>query len=149
ITGVELDLKAMMAHKTKVVTDNTNGVLFLFKKNKVDWIKGTARIAGAGKVTVALNAGGEQTLATRNVVIATGSDVTPLPGVTIDGSRIVSSDGAIALSEVPKRLVVIGAGYIGLELGSVWQRLGSEVTVVEFLDRALPGMDGEVSKQMQ
>jgi dihydrolipoamide dehydrogenase len=149
ITGVELDLKAMMAHKTKVVTDNTNGVLFLFKKNKVDWVKGTARIAGAGKVVVALNAGGEQTLATRNMVIATGSEVTPLPGVAIDGSRIVSSDGAIALPEVPKRLVVIGAGYIGLELGSVWQRLGSEVTVVEFLDRALPGMDGEVSKQMQ
>jgi dihydrolipoamide dehydrogenase len=149
VSGVELDLKAMMAHKTKVVTDNTNGVVFLFKKNKVDWLKGTAKVAAAGKVTVALNAGGEQTLATRNIVIASGSEVTPLPGIAIDENRIVSSTGAIALPAVPKRLIVIGAGYIGLELGSVWKRLGSEVTVVEFLDRILPGMDGEVAKQMQ
>jgi dihydrolipoamide dehydrogenase len=146
---VELDLKAMMGHKDKVVGDNVNGVAFLFKKNKIDWVKGTARVAGAGKVEVALNGGGNSALTTRNIVIATGSDVMPLPGVTVDEQRIVSSTGALALPEVPKQMIVIGGGYIGLEMGSVWQRLGSKVTVVEFLDRILPGMDGEVSKQMQ
>ena len=146
---VELDLKGMMGHKDKVVGDNVNGVAFLFKKNKIDWIKGTARIAGAGKVEVAANGGGTSTLATKNIVIATGSDVMPLPGVTIDEQRIVSSTGALSLPEVPKQMIVIGGGYIGLEMGSVWQRLGAKVTVVEFLDRILPGMDGEVSKQMQ
>jgi dihydrolipoamide dehydrogenase len=146
---VELDLKGMMGHKDKVVSDNVNGVAFLFKKNKIDWIKGTARIAGAGKVEVAANGGAKSTLTTRNIVIATGSDVMPLPGVEIDEQRIVSSTGALALPEVPKQMIVIGGGYIGLEMGSVWQRLGAKVTVVEFLDRILPGMDGEVSKQMQ
>jgi dihydrolipoamide dehydrogenase len=146
---VELDLKSMMAHKDKVVGDNVNGVAFLFKKNKIDWVKGTARVAGAGKVDVALNGGGSQTLVTKNIVIATGSDVMPLPGVTVDEKRIVSSTGALSLPEVPKSMIVIGGGYIGLEMGSVWQRLGTKVTVVEFLDRILPGMDGEVSKQMQ
>jgi dihydrolipoamide dehydrogenase len=139
----------MMAHKDKVVGDNVNGVAFLFKKNKIDWVKGTARVAGAGKVDVALNGGGSQTLVTKNIVIATGSDVMPLPGVTVDEKRIVSSTGALSLPEVPKSMIVIGGGYIGLEMGSVWQRLGTKVTVVEFLDRILPGMDGEVSKQMQ
>jgi len=146
---VELDLKGMMGHKDKVVGDNVNGVAFLFKKNKIDWVKGAARVAGAGKVDVALNGGGSQTLTTKNIVIATGSDVMPLPGVVVDEQRIVSSTGALALPEVPKSMIVIGGGYIGLEVGSVWQRLGTKVTVVEFLDRILPGMDGEVSKQMQ
>ncbi len=148
IGKVELDLKGMMGHKDKVVGDNVNGVAFLFKKNKIDWIKGSGRIAGAGKVEVAAS-GGASTLVTKNIVIATGSDVLPLPGVAIDEQRIVSSTGALALPEVPKQMIVIGGGYIGLEMGSVWQRLGAKVTVVEFLDRILPGMDGEVSKQMQ
>src|SRR5262249_34950248 len=126
-----------------------NGVAYLFRKNKIEWVKGAARIAGAGAVEVALTAGGTATLKTRHIVIATGSDSMPLPGVTVDERRVVSSTGALHLAEVPKRLVVIGGGYIGLEMGSVWQRLGSEVIVVEFLDRILPGMDGEVSRQMQ
>jgi dihydrolipoamide dehydrogenase len=146
---VELDLPAMMAQKNKVVEANTAGVVFLFKKNKVEWIKGAARIAAPGKVEVALNAGGNQTLAARHIVIATGSDSMPLAGVGVDEKSIVTSTGALALPAVPKRLIVIGGGYIGLEMGSVWQRLGSQVTVVEFLDRILPGMDGEVSKHMQ
>jgi dihydrolipoamide dehydrogenase len=149
VGSVELDLAAMQAQKSKVVADNTNGIAYLFKKNKVEWVRGAARIASAGAVEVALVAGGSATLKTRQIVIATGSDSAPLPGVVIDERQIVSSTGALALGEVPKRLVVIGGGYIGLEMGSVWQRLGSEVTVVEFLDRILPGMDGEVSKQMQ
>jgi dihydrolipoamide dehydrogenase len=149
VGSVELDLAAMQAQKNKVVADNTAGVAFLFKKNKIDWVRGSARIAGAGTVEVALTAGGAQTLKTRHIIIATGSDVMPLPGVVIDERQIVSSTGALALPEVPKRLVVIGGGYIGLELGSVWKRLGADVTVVEFLDRILPGMDSEVSKQMQ
>ena len=149
IAGVELDLPAMMAQKDKVVADNTNGVAFLFKKNKIDWIKGQARVAGADRVEVALNGGGTRLLTTRNILIATGSDVMPLPGIAIDEKRVISSTGGLSLSEVPKHLIVIGGGYIGLELGSVWRRLGSEVTVVEFLDRILPGMDGEVSRQMQ
>jgi dihydrolipoamide dehydrogenase len=146
---VELDLKAMMGHKDKVVGDNVNGVAFLFKKNKIDWVKGAARILGAGTVEITANGGGKATLTTKNIVIATGSDVMPLAGVTVDEQRIVSSTGALALPEVPKQMIVIGGGYIGLEMGSVWQRLGAKVTVVEFLDRILPGMDGEVSKQMQ
>jgi dihydrolipoamide dehydrogenase len=119
----------------------------LLKKNKVDHIRGKGRIAGKGKVIVTAADGSESEIAAKNIVIATGSEVAPLPGVEIDGERIVTSDQAIALSEVPKKLVLIGAGVIGLELGSVWRRLGSEVTVVEFMDRVLPGMDGEVSKQ--
>jgi len=149
IGRVELDLKAMMGHKDKVVADNVNGVAYLFKKNKVDWVKGTARVVDGATVAVALNGGGTQTLKTKAIIVATGSDVMPLPGIEIDEKRIVSSTGALALESVPKRLIVIGGGYIGLEMGSVWQRLGAQVTVVEFLDRILPGMDGEVSKQMQ
>ncbi|MBI3709481.1 MAG: dihydrolipoyl dehydrogenase, partial [Proteobacteria bacterium] len=122
---------------------------FLFKKNKVDRVEGTGRVAGAGTVTVNGKDGKAVTLKTKNIVIATGSDSMPLKGVEVDEQRIVSSTGALTLPEVPKRLVVIGGGYIGLEMGSVWQRLGSVVTVVEFLDRILPGMDGEVSSQMQ
>jgi dihydrolipoamide dehydrogenase len=149
VKGVDLDLKGMMGHKDKVVTANTKGVEFLFKKNKVDRIEGEGRIAGAGTVVVKDKAGKETNFKTKAIVIATGSDSMPLKGVEVDEQRIVSSTGALALPEVPKRLVVIGGGYIGLEMGSVWQRLGSQVTVVEFLDRILPGMDGEVSSQMQ
>ncbi len=146
---VELDLKALMAHKDKTVKSNVEGVAYLFKKNKVEWIKGAAKVTGAGKVSVALNAGGTQDITAKNIVIATGSDVASLPSLPIDEKRIVSSTGALALSEVPKSMVLVGGGVIGLEMGSVWQRLGAKVTVVEFLDRIMPGMDGEVSKQMQ
>ncbi len=146
---VELDLPGLIAHKDKVVSDNVNGVAFLFKKNKVEWVKGTATVRGAGAVDVALNDGGTRALSTKAIVVATGSDVATLPGIAIDEKQIVSSTGALALGKVPASLVVIGGGYIGLEMGSVWQRLGAKVTVVEFLDRILPGMDGDVSKQMQ
>jgi len=146
---VDLDLPAMMARKTKVVGELTKGVEFLFKKNKVEGIVGEGRIAGPGKVEVRLPDGKTRSLTAGNIIIATGSDVAALPGVAIDEKQIVSSTGAIALTQVPKRLLVVGAGVIGLELGSVWKRLGSEVTVVEFLDRVTPGIDGEVSKAFQ
>jgi dihydrolipoamide dehydrogenase len=146
---VELDLPAMMAQKTKVVGELTKGVEFLFKKNKVEGIVGEARITGPGKVEVKLADGTARSLTCKNIIIATGSDVAPLPGVTIDEKQIVSSTGAIALSAVPKKLLVVGAGVIGLELGSVWKRLGAEVTVVEFLDRITPGIDGEIAKAFQ
>jgi len=149
VSGVSLDLKGLMGHKDKVVSANTKGVEFLFKKNKVDRLEGTGRVAGAGTVTVKGKDGKDTTLKTKNIVIATGSDSMPLKGVEVDEKKIVSSTGALALDGVPKTMVVIGGGYIGLEMGSVWQRLGSKVTVVEFLDRILPGMDGEVSSLMQ
>jgi dihydrolipoamide dehydrogenase len=148
-TTAELDLPSMMAHKTKVVGELTKGVEFLLKKNKSEAIVGEARITAPGKVEVKLKDGSTRTLETKHIVIATGSDVAPLPGVIIDEERIVSSTGALSLKEVPKRLLVVGAGYIGLELGSVWRRLGSDVTVVEFLDRITPGLDGEIAKQFQ
>ncbi|ACI99646.1 dihydrolipoyl dehydrogenase [Rhodospirillum centenum] len=149
VTGVELDLPAMMAHKTRVVQSNVEGVQFLFKKNKVARFHGRGVIDAPGVVKVVKPDGAAETLTTKNILIATGSDVMPLPGVTIDEKRIVSSTGALDLDKVPGRLVVIGGGVIGLELGSVWQRLGAQVTVVEFLDRILPGMDAEVSKHAQ
>ncbi|MDX2233177.1 MAG: dihydrolipoyl dehydrogenase [Hyphomonadaceae bacterium] len=141
-----LDLAAMMKQKTDAVTGLTKGVEFLMKKNKVTYLKGTGRIAGAGRVEVS-GEGGVQTLEAKNIVIATGSEPMGLPGVAIDEKRIVSSTGALALEKVPGKLVVIGGGVIGLELGSVWRRLGAQVTVVEFLDRITPTMDGEVSAQ--
>jgi dihydrolipoamide dehydrogenase len=144
-----LDLKAMMKHKTDTVDANVQGVAFLLKKNKVDTFIGTGSIAAAGKVTVTKADGAVETLETKNIVIATGSDSAPLPGVTIDEKTVVTSTGALELATVPKKLLVVGAGVIGLELGSVWRRLGSEVTVVEYLDRILPGMDDEVAKQAQ
>jgi dihydrolipoyl dehydrogenase len=145
--NVSLDLGALMASKDKAVTDLTKGVEFLLKKNKVDYLIGAGKITATDTVEVALNDGSSQTLKTKTILIATGSEVTPLPGVEIDEKQIVSSTGALALSEVPKSLVVIGGGVIGLELGQVWRRLGAEVTVIEFLDRVLPLNDGEVSKQ--
>jgi dihydrolipoamide dehydrogenase len=148
-TGVELDLFAMMGHKTKVVGELTRGVEFLLKKNKSEAIVGEARIAAPGKVEVKAADGSLRTLEAKHIVIATGSDVAPLAGIAFDEERIVSSTGALSLKSVPKRMLVVGAGYIGLELGSVWRRLGSEVTVVEFLDRITPGLDGEIAKHFQ
>ena len=145
----KLDLATMMKFKTDGVDGNVKGVGFLFKKNKIDPYEGTGKILGAGKVEVKGNDGKTQILETKNIVIATGSDVTKLKGVEIDEKRIVSSTGALVLDKVPEKMLIIGAGVIGLELGSVWRRLGSQVTVVEFLDRILPGMDGEVAKQFQ
>lgn len=139
-----LDLGKMMAEKTKAVGELTGGIEFLFKKNKVTWLKGHAAFEDAHTVRV-----GDDTVTARDIVIATGSSVTPLPGVTVDNAakRIVDSTGALDLDEVPEHLVVIGGGVIGLELGSVWRRLGAKVTVVEYLDQLLPGMDGEVRKE--
>ncbi|MEA2977745.1 MAG: dihydrolipoamide dehydrogenase [Alphaproteobacteria bacterium] len=145
----KLDLAAMMTFKDEGVDGNVKGVEFLLKKNKIDTYRGTGRIAAAGKVDVKGQDGKSQTLDTKSIVIATGSDVAKLKGIDIDEKRIVSSDTAIALDKVPERLLVVGAGVIGLELGSVWRRLGAQVTVVEFLDRILPGMDSEVCKQSQ
>jgi len=144
-----VDLPAMMAHKTKVVGELTRGVEFLFRKYKAEGIVGEARLTSPGKVEVKTRDGSIRALAAKHIVIATGSDVAPLPGVAIDEKQIVSSTGALALESVPKKMVVVGAGYIGLELGSVWRRLGSDVTVVEFLDRITPGLDGEVARQFQ
>lgn len=150
VSGVELDLATMMARKDKVVADLTKGVDFLFKKNKVTWIKGTGRITAPGKVVVQLvDGGGTQEIDAKSIVIATGSDSLPLPGVTIDEKQVVSSTGALSLAKVPEHLVVVGGGYIGLEMGSVWRRLGAKVTVVEFLDRITPNMDTETGKMLQ
>jgi len=149
VGSVKLDLKTMMARKAKIVTGLTQGIEFLFKKNKVDYVKGTGRIAKVGSVAVKLEDGSESTLETKNILIATGSESMPIPGVEVDEKKIVSSTGALDLTKVPEHFVVIGGGYIGLEMGSVWRRLGSKVTVVEFLDRITPGMDGEVSKNFQ
>jgi dihydrolipoamide dehydrogenase len=145
----KLDLAAMMKHKDATVAANVNGVAYLFKKNKIDWVSGEGRIAAPGKVIVKGGDGNETTLETKAIVIATGSDVARLPGVEIDEKTVVSSTGALSLPVPPKKLIVVGAGVIGLELGSVWRRLGAEVTVVEFLDRVLTGIDGEVAKLMQ
>ncbi len=145
----KLDLKRMLAFKDEGVKGNVDGVAYLLKKNKIDSFHGTGRILGAGKVGVTFINGETSTLETKSIVIATGSDVARLPGIDIDETRVVSSTGALSFETVPKRLVVIGAGVIGLELGSVWRRLGSEVTVVEYLDRILPGMDGDVARSFQ
>ncbi len=145
----KLDLPMMMKHKDDTVAANVSGVAFLFKKNKIDSVIGEGRIAAPGKVVVKSEDGAEQTLEAKAIVIATGSDVARLPGVEIDEETIVSSTGALSLAKVPGKMIVVGAGVIGLELGSVWRRLGAEVTVVEFLDRILPGMDNEVGKQVQ
>ncbi len=146
----QLDLKGMMAYKDEGVDGNVKGVDYLLKKNKIDAYHGIGRIAGPGKVEVTLENGGDvQALKTKAIVIATGSDVARLPGIEIDEKKVVSSTGALELSQVPKKLLVVGGGIIGLELGSVWRRLGSKVLVVEFLDRIIPGMDGEVAKQFQ
>ncbi len=149
VDGLAVDLPTMMKRKVDVVGDLTKGIEFLLKKNKVDYLVGSGTITGTDEVKVTpVDGGGEQVLKTENILIATGSEVAALPSVTIDEERIVSSTGALALDKVPEKMVVVGGGYIGIELGSVWRRLGSKVTVVEFLDQILAGMDGEVSKQM-
>ncbi len=140
----KLNLKQMLANKDEIVKGLTQGIEMLFKKNKVDYIKGHGVISGTNEVTV-----GKDTYTAKNIVIATGSDVMPLAGVAIDEKQIVSSTGALELKSVPKDMIVIGGGYIGLEMGSVWRRLGTKVTVVEFLDRITPGMDAEVAKTFQ
>jgi dihydrolipoamide dehydrogenase len=150
----QLDLPQMLKQKDESVVALTKGVEFLFKKNKVDWIKGAGSIAGpfsdgVVKVLVKGEDGAETTLEAKNIVIATGSESSKLPGVEVDQKRIVDSTGALTLSPVPKKLVVIGAGIIGLELGSVWRRLGAEVEVIEFLDRTIPGADGEIATAFQ
>ena len=141
-SGVEVDLDTMHGSRKEAVKGLTQGVEFLFKKNKVEWLKGFASFESADTVKI-----GDRTVRAKNIVIATGSSVTPLPGIEIDQERIVDSTGALELAEVPKRMVVIGGGVIGLELGSVWRRLGAEVIVVEFLDQILPGFDGDVRKE--
>jgi dihydrolipoamide dehydrogenase len=146
---VDLDLPGMQDHKSKVVKELTQGIEFLFRKNKVTSIKGRGRLDGPGRIQVELNGGGAQQVGARHVILATGSEVAQLPGVEIDERRVVSSTGALELGAVPTHLVVVGAGYIGLELGTVWHRLGAKVTVVEYLDRITPGMDLEVSRQFQ
>lgn len=148
VPAPKLDLPAMMNFKQQGIDGNVKGVEFLMKKNKIDVLTGSGKILGTGKVEVSAD-GKSQTVETKNIVIATGSDIARLKGIEIDEKRIVSSTGALSLDKVPGRLLVIGAGVIGLELGSVWRRLGSEVMVVEFLDRILPGMDGEVARQFQ
>jgi dihydrolipoamide dehydrogenase len=144
-----LNLPAMMKQKAESVGQLTKGIEFLFKKNKVDWIKGAGRLAGPGKVEVTGADGTVTTLAAKAIVIATGSRPSPLAGVAVDQVRIVDSTGALTLPEVPGSLIVIGAGIIGLELGSVWRRLGAKVTVVEYLDRITPGLDQETAKTLQ
>src|SRR5579864_4399885 len=147
--SVKLNLAAMLKQKAAAVEGLVKGVEFLFRKNKVDWIKGKGALAGEGKVEVAGPDGEQTTLEAKAIVIATGSEPTQLPGVEIDQLRIVDSTGALSLPEVPKTLAVIGAGIIGLELGSVWRRLGASVTVIEFLPRITPGMDEETAKTLQ
>jgi dihydrolipoamide dehydrogenase len=145
----KLDLAKMLAFKDEAVKGNTDGVAFLMRKNKIDHFHGTGRIKAPGQVAVTFINGEKQDIDAKSVVIATGSSVAKLPGIDIDEHAVVSSTGALSLPKVPQRLLVVGAGVIGLELGSVWRRLGSEVTVVEFLDRVLPGTDAEVARQLQ
>src|ERR1700738_5109939 len=148
VSAPKLDLPAMMSFKQQGIAGNVKGVDFLMKKNKIDVIHGKGKVLGAGKVEVTGD-GKTQIVETKNIVIATGSDIARLKGIEIDEKRIVSSTGALSLDKVPGKLLIVGAGVIGLELGSVWHRLGAEVTVVEFLDRILPGMDGGVGKKFQ
>ena len=149
VSTPKLDLPSMMNFKQQGIDGNVKGVEFLMKKNKIDVISGKGKILGTGRVEVAGNDGKTQTVETKNIVIATGSDIARLKGIEIDEKRIVSSTGALSLERVPERLLIVGAGVIGLELGSVWHRLGAQVMVVEFLDRILPGNDDEVAKQFQ
>ncbi|MBB5536581.1 dihydrolipoyl dehydrogenase [Rhizobium giardinii] len=151
VQAPKLNLEKMLAHKDATVKANVDGVAFLFKKNKIDAFQGTGKVLGEGKVSVTNDAGEEQVIETKNIVIATGSDVAGIPGVEveIDEKVIISSTGGIALEKVPATMVVVGGGVIGLELGSVWSRLGAKVTVVEYLDTILGGMDGDVAKQFQ
>jgi dihydrolipoamide dehydrogenase len=150
VSGVALDLAKMLERKNKVVQQNTNGVGFLFKKNNIAHVKGTGRIAKAGVVEVTpIGGGAKQTLTCKNILIATGSAPVQLPSLPFDGKNIISSTEALTLTEVPKKMIIVGAGYIGVEMGSVWNRLGAEVTILEFLERAVPGMDRELGALLQ
>jgi pyruvate/2-oxoglutarate dehydrogenase complex dihydrolipoamide dehydrogenase (E3) component len=150
VGDVKLNLQQMMKSKDTAVTGLTKGVEFLFKKNNVEYVKGTASFAGEREIKVNLTEGGEKTIVGKNIIIATGSEATPFPGLEIDEKRIITSTGAIALEKVPESMIVIGGGIIGLEMGSVWSRLGTKVTVVEFLGQiGGPGMDAEISKSTQ
>ncbi|CAH1453186.1 unnamed protein product [Lactuca virosa] len=149
LDNVEIDLAAMMGQKDKAISTLTKGIEGLFKKNKVTYVKGHGKFLSPSEISVDTLEGGTTVVKGKNIIIATGSDVKGLPGITIDEKRIVSSTGALSLTEIPKKLTVIGAGYIGLEMGSVWARLGSEVTVVEFAPAIVPSMDGEIRKQFQ
>lgn len=151
VSAPTLNLEKMMAHKEATVTSNVNGVSFLLKKNKIDSFAGTGKILSAGKISITASDGATQVLETTSIVIATGSDVAGIPGVdvSIDEKVIVSSTGALALDTVPRNLIVVGGGVIGMELGSVWLRLGAKVTVIEYLDHLLGGMDADVSKQFE
>jgi len=149
VSAPKLDLPAMMNFKQQGIDGNVKGVEYLMKKNKIDVLVGRGKVLGTGKVEVTGNDGKATSVETKSIVIATGSDVAKLKGIEIDEKRVVSSTGALSLDKVPGKLIVVGAGVIGLELGSVWRRLGAEVTVVEFLDRILPGMDAEIVKQFQ
>ena len=142
----KLNLVQMMKQKAESVEALTKGIEFLFKKNKVDWVRGRGRITGPGRVEVTAADGKTSTLSGKNIVIATGSEPTPLPGVAFEAGKVIDSTGGLSLSAVPKHLIVIGAGIIGLELGSVWRRLGAQVTVVEYLPRISPGMDSDLAK---
>ena len=149
IGSLKLNLPKMMKNKEKAVTVLTKGIEFLFKKNKVTYFKGTGSITGINQISIKSSDNKNETIEAKNIIIATGSDPVSLPGVEFDEEKIVSSTGALSLKEVPKKLVVVGGGYIGLEMGSVWSRLGSEVQVVEFLDHITPGMDKEISNEFQ
>ena len=148
LSKIELDLAAMMKRKEDVISGLTKGIEGLFRKNKITYLQGFASFVDTNNLKIK-NDKEEQQITAKNIIIATGSEIMSLPGIEIDESKIVSSTGALSLKEVPKKMVVIGGGYIGLEMGSVWRRLGSEVTVVEYLDRLLPGMDLEIAKQFQ
>jgi dihydrolipoamide dehydrogenase len=150
VGDVKINLEQLMKSKDTAVSGLTKGVEFLFKKNNVEYVKGTASFAGEHEIKVNLTEGGEKTIVGKNIIIATGSEATPFPGLEIDEKRIITSTGAIALEKIPESMVVIGGGIIGLEMGSVWSRLGTKVTVVEFLGQiGGPGMDGEISKSAQ
>ena len=149
VSGVSLNLPNMLKAKEKAVTGLTKGIEGLFKQNKVDYIKGHGSFLSANSIEIDLLDGGKQQIEAKNIIIATGSEVMPLPGIEIDEKQIVSSTGALDLTEVPKKMIVIGGGVIGLEMGSVWSRLGSEVTVVEFLGAVGAGMDEEIAKSFQ
>ena len=146
---VELDLSKLMQRKNKIVKQLTSGIGFLFKKNKVESIYGIAKILSSNQINIKLNDGSEKLIEAKNIVIATGSESASLNGIEVDEKKIVSSTGALSLEKIPEHLTIIGGGYIGLELGSVWSRLGSKVTVIEYLDRIAPGLDGELSSEFQ
>lgn len=148
VGDISVDITKMMENKAKAVSGLTGGIEYLLKKNGVDYIKGWGKLTGPNTVSVALNAGGDQTVESKNIILAVGSEVTPLGTCVVDnaGKRIVDSTGALALTEIPKTMVVVGGGVIGLEMGSVWRRLGTEVTVVEYLDGITPGLDKEIAK---